>query len=140
MPTYSDDELQQAAAAKSPRTAHAGQAAGLHAKPETAEVTFDGTWHTILDVAEEYEAGLIVVGARGLSRPSSPSCSAPCRTASRNTLTVPCSSSHRPSQRHRAGAAELESHGMTRRTSGCTHVVTAPPTCAGGAGLPGAHT
>ena len=67
IPTYSDDELQKAAATVADDGARWATAVGLHAKPETAEVTFDGTWHTILDVADEYEAGLIVVGARGLS-------------------------------------------------------------------------
>ena len=67
IPTYSDDELQKAAAAVAEDGARWATAAGLHAKPETAEVTFDGTWHTILDVADEYDAGFIVVGARGLS-------------------------------------------------------------------------
>jgi nucleotide-binding universal stress UspA family protein len=67
IPSYSDDELQKAAAAVAEDGARRAAAVGLHAKPETAEVTFDGTWHTILNVADEYDAGLIVVGARGLS-------------------------------------------------------------------------
>jgi nucleotide-binding universal stress UspA family protein len=67
IPSYSDDELQKAAATVAEDGCRWATAAGLHAKPETAEVTYDGTWHTILDVADEYDAGLIVVGARGMS-------------------------------------------------------------------------
>ena len=67
IPTYSDDELQRAAAAVAEDGARWATAAGLHARPATAEITIDGTWHTILEAAETYDAGLIVVGARGLS-------------------------------------------------------------------------
>jgi nucleotide-binding universal stress UspA family protein len=67
IPTYNDDELQQAAATVAEDGWRWATAVGLHAKPETAEVTYNGTWHTILDVADEYDASLIVVGARGLS-------------------------------------------------------------------------
>jgi nucleotide-binding universal stress UspA family protein len=67
LPSYDDDVLQQGAS----KVAAAGSAlateAGLKAQPETAEVTFEGTWHTILDVANQYDAELIVLGARGLS-------------------------------------------------------------------------
>ena len=45
----------------------AGEQAGLKAQPEIAEVSYQGTSHTILDVADEYDAELIVLGARGLS-------------------------------------------------------------------------
>jgi nucleotide-binding universal stress UspA family protein len=67
LPTYSDDELQQAAVTVAEDGWRWATAVGLHAKPEIAEVTSNGTWHTILDVADEYDASLIVVGARGLS-------------------------------------------------------------------------
>ena len=67
LPAYSDDDLQRAAAAVADDGARCATAAGLHAKPEIAEITYNGTWRTILDIADEYEAGLIVVGARGLS-------------------------------------------------------------------------
>ena len=41
--------------------------AGFDAKPEVAEVSYNGTWRTILDVADTHDAALIVLGARGLS-------------------------------------------------------------------------
>ena len=67
LPTYNDNELQRAAATVAEDGARWATAVGLHAKPETAEMTYDGTWHTILDAADKYDASLIVVGARGLS-------------------------------------------------------------------------
>ena len=67
IPTYSDDELRKAAPSVAEDGARWATAVGLHATPATAEVTYHGTWHTILDAADEYDAGLIVVGARGLS-------------------------------------------------------------------------
>ena len=67
LPSYDDDVLQEGAT----KVAAAGSAlaseAGLKAQPEIAEVTYEGTWHTILDIAREYDAELIVIGARGLS-------------------------------------------------------------------------
>jgi nucleotide-binding universal stress UspA family protein len=67
LPAYDDDVLQEGAT----KVAAAGSAlaaeAGLKAQPETAEVTFEGTARTILDVAKQYDAALIVLGARGLS-------------------------------------------------------------------------
>jgi nucleotide-binding universal stress UspA family protein len=66
LPSYDDDVLQDGAT----KVATAGSAlasdAGLKAQPEIAEVTYQGTWHTILDVANQYDADLIVMGARGL--------------------------------------------------------------------------
>ena len=66
LPSYDDDVLQEGAT----KVAAAGSAlaseAGLKAQPEIAEVTYEGTWHTILDVANQYDAELIVMGARGL--------------------------------------------------------------------------
>jgi nucleotide-binding universal stress UspA family protein len=41
--------------------------AGLAAKPEIAEVAYQGTCHAILDAANQHDAGLIVLGKRGLS-------------------------------------------------------------------------
>jgi len=66
-PTYDDDALQVEAAAVAAEGCSLANAAGLKAQPEIAEVTYQGTWHTILDTAEQYEAELIVLGARGLS-------------------------------------------------------------------------
>jgi nucleotide-binding universal stress UspA family protein len=67
IPTYDDTELQKAAVKVAEEGARVAAEAGLDAKPEIAEVTLEGTWHTILDIADEYDAGLIVLGARGLS-------------------------------------------------------------------------
>ena len=66
IPAYTDEELQKAAATVAEEGCRLATAAGLHAKSELADVRFN-TCHTILDVADEYDAGLIVVGARGLS-------------------------------------------------------------------------
>jgi nucleotide-binding universal stress UspA family protein len=67
LPDYDDKALEEAAS----KLAAAGSAlaaeAGLKARPENAEVTFQGTWHTILDAAKHHDAELIVMGARGLS-------------------------------------------------------------------------
>jgi nucleotide-binding universal stress UspA family protein len=41
--------------------------AGLAASPAIASAAFNGTANTILETAEEHEAGVIVLGARGLS-------------------------------------------------------------------------
>lgn len=67
LPSYEDDELQKAATRTADDGCRLASAAGLQARPEVAEVTFEGSWHTILGVADECEASLIVVGARGLS-------------------------------------------------------------------------
>ncbi len=40
--------------------------AGFTAEPITACGSSEGTWHAILDAADEHDASLIVVGARGL--------------------------------------------------------------------------
>lgn len=40
---------------------------GLDATPLTACGSSEGTWHTILRVADEHDVSLIVVGARGLT-------------------------------------------------------------------------
>jgi nucleotide-binding universal stress UspA family protein len=65
--TFDDDELQHAATKISDEGSRLAIAAGLDAKPQVAEVAFQGTGHAILDVADEYDARLIVLGARGLS-------------------------------------------------------------------------
>ena len=67
LPAYSDEELQNAALKIGDEGAALAAEAGLDARPESAECTFDGTSHAILEVADEYEAAVIVVGARGLS-------------------------------------------------------------------------
>jgi nucleotide-binding universal stress UspA family protein len=67
LPAY-DDAVMQAAAAK---LADEGVAraleAGLHARPAVAECTYEGAAHAILRAAEQHGAGVIVLGARGLS-------------------------------------------------------------------------
>ena len=67
MSTYDDSELRQAAMELAERGAGAAAAAGLAATAEAAETTYAGTTHDILEVADQHDAGLIVLGARGLS-------------------------------------------------------------------------
>ena len=67
LPSYDDDVLQQGASKVSEAGSAIATEAGLKAQPEIAEVTYQGTWHTILDVADQYDAEVIVLGARGLS-------------------------------------------------------------------------
>jgi nucleotide-binding universal stress UspA family protein len=64
---YDDSELQKAALAVAEEAAALANAAGLDATPALSEATYEGTWHSILDAAAEHSAGLIVMGARGLS-------------------------------------------------------------------------
>jgi nucleotide-binding universal stress UspA family protein len=67
LPAYDDTELQQAAMALAEDGARLAGEAGLDASPESVECTYEGTWHAIMNVADEYDAGVIVLGARGLS-------------------------------------------------------------------------
>ena len=67
IPAYNDDDLRKAAVSVADHGSHWATAAGLHARPEIAEVTQNGTWRAILDIADEHDAGLIVAGTRGLS-------------------------------------------------------------------------
>ena len=67
LPAYDDAELQGAALKVAATGARAAAAAGLDAKAEVAEVTYEGIAHAILAAAERHEASLIVLGARGLS-------------------------------------------------------------------------
>jgi nucleotide-binding universal stress UspA family protein len=67
MPDYDDEALQVEASKVAEDGCKLAKEAGLRGQPEIAEVTFQGTWHTILDVAHQYDAALIVLGARGLS-------------------------------------------------------------------------
>lgn len=67
LPTYDDDALQVEASKVATEGCKLANDAGLRAQPEIAEVTYHGTWHTILDIADQYDAALIVLGARGLS-------------------------------------------------------------------------
>ena len=67
LPSYSDDELEEAALKVAAAGARAAEAAGLDAKAEVTEVTFEGISHVILAAADRHDACLIVLGARGLS-------------------------------------------------------------------------
>lgn len=67
LPVYNDKELQQAALTLSEEGARLAGEAGLAASPESVECTYEGTWRAIIEVAEEYDVGVIVLGARGLS-------------------------------------------------------------------------
>jgi nucleotide-binding universal stress UspA family protein len=67
LPTYDDDALQAEASKVAAEGCKRANDAGLRAQPEIAEVTPQGICHTIRDVADQYDAELIVLGARGLS-------------------------------------------------------------------------
>jgi nucleotide-binding universal stress UspA family protein len=67
LPSYDDKELGEAALKLTEEGVRAATEAGLAARPEVTEVTYEGTWHAILEVADRHDAGLIVLGARGLS-------------------------------------------------------------------------
>jgi nucleotide-binding universal stress UspA family protein len=67
LPAYSDSELEEMASKVAAVGARAAAAAGLDARAEIAEVTFDGTARVILDTADRDEACLVILGARGLS-------------------------------------------------------------------------
>ena len=96
LPTYDDDALQDGASRVAQTGCGLAKEAGLDAQPEIAEITYEGTWHTILDVADQYDAALVVLGARGALGLQVASCSAPCPTASLSTHTSPCWSCPRP--------------------------------------------
>jgi nucleotide-binding universal stress UspA family protein len=67
LPAYDDSELQASALKLAAAGARVAAAAGLDAKAEVSEVTYDGTAHAILAAAERHDACVIVLGARGLS-------------------------------------------------------------------------
>lgn len=67
LPAYDDSELQAAARELADEGTALAVAAGLDARPDSTATTLDGTWHTILEVADSRDVGLIVLGARGLS-------------------------------------------------------------------------
>jgi nucleotide-binding universal stress UspA family protein len=67
MSTYDDTELRKAAMELAERGANAAAAAGLADTAEAIEATYAGTAHDILEVADQRDAALIVLGARGLS-------------------------------------------------------------------------
>ena len=67
LPAYDDSELHAAAQEIAEQGASLARASGLDARPDSVSTTLDGTPHTILAVADQRDAGLIVLGARGLS-------------------------------------------------------------------------
>jgi nucleotide-binding universal stress UspA family protein len=67
LPSYDDRELQKAALVLSKEGTRIATEAGLVARAEIAQSTHEGTARTILTIADERDAALIVTGARGLS-------------------------------------------------------------------------
>jgi nucleotide-binding universal stress UspA family protein len=67
LPSYNDADLQKAAEELTEEGVQVAAAAGFDAAPDAAEVTYNGTSRTILEVADTHDAALIVLGARGLS-------------------------------------------------------------------------
>jgi nucleotide-binding universal stress UspA family protein len=67
LPSYDDKTLAEAASKIAEEGAALATAAGLDARGEVAESTYEGTAHAILDVVAEQGAGVVVLGARGLS-------------------------------------------------------------------------
>jgi nucleotide-binding universal stress UspA family protein len=61
-----DDDARAAAQEIAVEGVRIASAAGLAARPATVSA-FDGTGRAILDVADQHDAALIVIGARGLS-------------------------------------------------------------------------
>lgn len=67
LPDFDDGELEKVAHEVAEEGAGLAKAAGLDATAEISEGTYEGTWHTIVASANENGAGLIAIGARGLS-------------------------------------------------------------------------
>lgn len=65
--TYDETELRRAAMQLATDGAALAASAGLDARPEIAEATFDSDWRAIVNAADSVGAGLVVLGARGLS-------------------------------------------------------------------------
>jgi nucleotide-binding universal stress UspA family protein len=64
---YDEAELHRSALELAEEGAAIARAAGLDARAQIAEITMDAVWHTILDVADQDDAAVIVLGTRGLS-------------------------------------------------------------------------
>ncbi len=64
---YDEAGMHRAALALAEEGAALATAAGLDAQAQVAEISMDAVWHTILEVADQDDAGLIILGARGLS-------------------------------------------------------------------------
>jgi nucleotide-binding universal stress UspA family protein len=69
MPPSAEDDypVGEAAAELAAEGAQLANASGLDARPDAVSAESGGTSHTILDVADQHDAELIVLGARGLS-------------------------------------------------------------------------
>jgi nucleotide-binding universal stress UspA family protein len=67
LPDYDESSLQKAAQELADEGAGFAKAAGLDATAAVAEGTYEGTWHAIVDAAEQHRASMIAIGARGLS-------------------------------------------------------------------------
>jgi nucleotide-binding universal stress UspA family protein len=64
---YDEGDLQRGAQELAEEGAELARGAGLDAGAVLAESGHEGTWHTIVDAAGTHGAGMIVLGARGLS-------------------------------------------------------------------------
>lgn len=67
IPAIDEGEIERGALEVAQHGVALANEAGLVATAETAEGTFEGTWHAIVECAEAHDAALIVIGARGLS-------------------------------------------------------------------------
>lgn len=67
IPEFNDQEFRKAATELAEKGVEAACAAGLDAKADIAEAALAGVWSAVLEVANEYDAALIVIGSRGLS-------------------------------------------------------------------------
>ncbi len=67
LPAYEDTNLHAAAQEIAEQGASLANASGLEARADSVATSLDGTPHAILEAADRHDAGLIVMGARGLS-------------------------------------------------------------------------
>lgn len=63
---YSEDSQKRLAAEAAEEGCDAAREAGLDGQPLVTSGNIDGTWRTILRVADEIDASVIVMGSRGL--------------------------------------------------------------------------
>ena len=68
LPTYNDEVLRAAARKLAEEGARFATVAGLVATAEISETTDKGAAHAILAAGDRHDAGVIVLGARGLSK------------------------------------------------------------------------
>lgn len=68
LPTYDDEVLRAAAQDLAEEGAGVATVAGLVATPEISATTDKGAAHAILATGDRHDAGVIVLGARGLSK------------------------------------------------------------------------